>query len=228
MLSVASHSDDQVDAAFSSSRAALLMQSDGFAAQFQHLASHQDAPLGGHGGKGSDHGLERFGIGVVTIVDNRGFRDTQHLAARSFKTKVEERLTALHNRLVFFDLWWQSVDKDNARRLMTGTGTLRYHLETIRRFKSHTLSEPEEKIINIKNVTGRSAVHSLYDVVTNGFTFTLTVKGKRKTMTREELTSYLRHAQKAWRADFEHPPAEQVRRRLTFREFCGPLAKMFG
>ena len=86
--------------------------------------------------------------------------NTKDLAARSFKTKVEERLTALQNRLVFFDLWWQSVDEDNARRLMTGTGTLRYHLETIRRFQPHTLSEPEEKIVNIKNITGRSAVHS--------------------------------------------------------------------
>ena len=47
--------------------------------------------------------------------------NTKDLAARSFKTKVEERLTALQNRLVFFDLWWQSVDEDNARRLMTGT-----------------------------------------------------------------------------------------------------------
>ena len=121
--------------------------------------------------------------------------NTKHLVARSFKTKVEEKLTALHNRLVFFDLWWQSVDEGNARRLMTGTGTLRYHLATIRRFQPHTLSEPEEKIVNIKNVTGRSAVHSLYDVVTNAFTFTLTVNGKRKTMTREELTSYLRHVQ---------------------------------
>ena len=121
--------------------------------------------------------------------------NTKHLVARSFKTKVEEKLTALHNRLVFFDLWWQSVDEDNARRLMTGTGTLRYHLATIRRFQPHTLSEPEEKIVNIKNVTGRSAVHSLYDVVTNAFTFTLTANGKRKTMTREELTSYLRHVQ---------------------------------
>ncbi len=119
--------------------------------------------------------------------------NTKDLAARSFKTKVEERLTSLQNRLVFFDLWWQSVDESNARRLMAGTGTLRYHLETIRRFKPHTLSEPEEKIVNIKNITGRSAVHSLYDVVTNAFTFTLTVDGKRKTMTREELTSYLRH-----------------------------------
>jgi len=121
--------------------------------------------------------------------------NTKDLAARTFKNKVEERLTSLQNRLVFFDLWWQSVGEDNARRLMTGTGTLRYHLETIRRFKPHTLSEPEEKIVNIKNITGRSAVHSLYDVVTNAFTFTLTVNGKRKTMTREDLTSYLRHAQ---------------------------------
>jgi oligoendopeptidase F len=121
--------------------------------------------------------------------------NTKDLAARSFKTKVEERLTALQNRLVFFDLWWQSVDEDNARRLMAGTGTLRYHLETIRRFQPHTLSEPEEKIVNIKNITGRSAVQSLYDIVTNAFTFTLTVNGKRKSMTREELTSYLRHAQ---------------------------------
>lgn len=120
--------------------------------------------------------------------------NTKDLAARSFKTKVEERLTAFQNRLVFFDLWWQSVDEDNARRLMAGTGTLRYHLETIRRFKPHTLSEPEEKIVNIKNITGRSAIHSLYDVVTNAFTFSLTVDGKQKTMTREELTSYLRHA----------------------------------
>lgn len=121
--------------------------------------------------------------------------NTKDLAARSFKTKVEERLTALHNRLVFFDLWWQSVDENTAHQLMNGTGTLQYHLETIRRFQPHTLSEPEEKIVNIKNITGRSAVHSLYDVVTNSFTFTLNVNGKRKTMTREELTSHLRHAQ---------------------------------
>ena len=106
--------------------------------------------------------------------------NTTHAQARSFKSRVEERLTALNNRLLFFELWWQSVDENNASRLMTDAGDLRYHLETIRRFKPHTLSEPEEKIINIKNVTGRTAVHTLYDVVTNGLTFTVTVAGKRK------------------------------------------------
>ncbi len=118
--------------------------------------------------------------------------NTKDLQARSFKTTVEERLTALSNRLLFFDLWWQSVDADNARRLTSDTGSLRYHLDTIRRFQPHTLTEPEEKIINLKNITGRSAVHTLYDVVTNSFTFSLTVKGKKKTLTREELTVHLR------------------------------------
>ena len=125
--------------------------------------------------------------------------DTKQLEARSFKTKVEEHLTTLQNRLLFFDLWWQSVDEKNAERLMANSGDFRYHLETIRRFKPHTLSEPEEKIINIKNITGQSAVHQLYDVVTNGFTFTLRVGGNKKTMNREALTAYLRSPKAAVR-----------------------------
>ncbi len=125
--------------------------------------------------------------------------NTKDLDARTFKAKVEERLAGLQNRTLFFELWWQSVDQANADRLMAASPTLRYHLETIRRFKPHTLSEPEEKVINLKNITGRSAVNTLYDVVTNGFTFAMTVGGKKKTLSREELSSYVRHPQAAVR-----------------------------
>lgn len=118
--------------------------------------------------------------------------NTKTAEARSFKTRVEERLTALGNRLLFFDLWWQGVDGANAVRLMRDAGDLRYHLETIRRFKPHTLSEPEEKIINLKNVTGRSAVHTLYDIVTNGLTFTVPVGGRKRTVNREGLMAFVR------------------------------------
>jgi oligoendopeptidase F len=109
------------------------------------------------------------------------------------KTRVEERLTTLNNRLLFFELWWQSVDETNAARLMADAGDLRYYLETIRRFKPHTLSEPEEKIINLKNVTGRSAVHTFYDIVTNGLTFGVRIAGKKRTVNREELMAYVRN-----------------------------------
>lgn len=118
--------------------------------------------------------------------------DTKNAEARSFKAKVEERLTGLSNRLLFAELWWQGVDEQNAQRLMAQSGDFRYHLETIRRFKPHTLSEAEEKIINLKNVTGRSAVKTLYDVVTNAFTFTLRDKGKLKQLNREALMAYVR------------------------------------
>ncbi len=118
--------------------------------------------------------------------------DTKDAKARSFKSHVEEQLTALQNRLLFFDLWWQGVDEADATRLKDGTGSLRYHLDTIRRYKPHTLSEPEEKIINVKNVTGRSAVHTFYDLVTNAFTFTVKAGGRTKTVNREGLMTYVR------------------------------------
>ena len=118
--------------------------------------------------------------------------NTQNPRARALKATVEERLTALHNRLLFFDLWWQSVDEANAARLLDDSGDFRYHLESIRRFKAYTLSEPEEKVINLKTVTGRSAVNTLYDVLTNGFMFTLTINGRKKPLSREQLSAYLR------------------------------------
>ena len=118
--------------------------------------------------------------------------NTKNPNARSFKSQVEERLTAVNNRLLFLDLWWQGVDHENAARLMADADDLRYYLETIRRYTPHTLSESEEKIINVKNVTGRSAVHTLYDVVTNGLTFTMKIGGKTCTMNREELMSHVR------------------------------------
>ena len=118
--------------------------------------------------------------------------NTKDAEVRLFKMRVEERLTALNNRLLFFDLWWQSVDDANAARLMDTSGDFRYHLETIRRYKPHTLSEPEEKIVHLKNVTDRSAVHQLYDVVTNGLTFTIRERGKKKTVNLEGLMAYAR------------------------------------
>ncbi len=60
----------------------------------------------------------------------------------------------LENRTLFFSLWWKDLDDANADRLMAASGDYRYWLEEMRHFKPHTLTEPEEKIVNIKNVTG--------------------------------------------------------------------------
>ena len=119
--------------------------------------------------------------------------NTKNQSARSLEAKVREELTRLGNRTLFFDLWWQQLDTRNANRLLAHSGDFRYYLESLRRLKNHTLTEPEERIVNLKNTTGRGALDSLYDVLTNGLSFSLRIKGQTKKLNREQLSSYVRH-----------------------------------
>jgi oligoendopeptidase F len=118
--------------------------------------------------------------------------NTQDQAAQAFMARTDQFLTGLHNRMLFFEIWWKELDEDNARRLMTASGDYRYYLEQMRKFKPHTLSEAEEKIINIKNVTGANALAILYDSITNRYTFKIEVEGEEKELTRGELMVYVR------------------------------------
>jgi oligoendopeptidase F len=117
--------------------------------------------------------------------------DTADEDALAFRSKVQQFTADLRNRTLFFDLWWKSLDDEPAARLMEKSGDLRYFLESLRRFKPHTLSEPEERVINIKDVNGMSAVLTIYDMITTGFTYHLTVDGEEKELTRGQLMSYV-------------------------------------
>ncbi|MEK6604554.1 MAG: oligoendopeptidase F, partial [Nitrospirota bacterium] len=119
--------------------------------------------------------------------------NTKDQQARSFKAIVEELQAELANRMLFFDLWWQKLDDTNAGRLLARSGDYAYHLESLRRFREHALSEPEEKIVNVKSVTGRQAVVGLYEILTSGLSYQLKVKGRvHKKLTREDLMVYVR------------------------------------
>ena len=119
--------------------------------------------------------------------------NTKNQEARAFDTQVRNRLTDFSNRLVFLDLWWQSVDTANAARLSSHAERYRYHLDTLTRLRPHTLSESEERILSIKNTTGRQAIETLYGVTTNSFTFQLKIKGRTTSLSREQLMGYVRH-----------------------------------
>ncbi len=119
--------------------------------------------------------------------------DTQDQSALAFLGQVEQTMAQIQNRTLFFSLWWKGLDDEAASRLMASTGDYRYWLEEMRHFKPHTLSEPEEKIINIKDVTGVRAFHNLYDSITNRYVFKLEVEGELKELTRGELMVYARH-----------------------------------
>lgn len=118
--------------------------------------------------------------------------NTQDQAIQAFKSDVESRMSLIENRLLFFSLWWKDLDNQAAERLMAGSGDYRYWLEEMRHFKPHTLTEPEEKIINIKDVTGARAIINLYSTLTNRYVFHLEVDGEKKELTRGELMVYAR------------------------------------
>ncbi len=119
--------------------------------------------------------------------------DTQSDEATSLMTKMSKLGSEISNKILFFDLWWKTqVDEKNAKRLMENTGELREYLAHKRLFAKYSLSEPEERIINTLDVTGISALVKLYDKITNAFEYQMKIGNKNKTMTREELTNFVR------------------------------------
>jgi len=118
--------------------------------------------------------------------------DTQDQSAQSLVAKIEQFSAEISNRVLFFSIWWKSIDEKTAKKLMKGTGDYLYWLEEMRHFKPYTLTEAEEKIINIKDVTGSSALVTLYDAFTNRYSFTIHVDGEDKELTRGELMIYAR------------------------------------
>ena len=56
------------------------------------------------------------------------------------------------------------------------------------------MSEAEEKLLSIKDANGIDALVGLYEMITNRFTFSLKVDGKKKSLTRDELAGYFFNA----------------------------------
>lgn len=134
--------------------------------------------------------MTRIGSKMYSFAGLSFAADTQDQKAQALMARVMQFLAEIENRTLFFNLWWKELDDENAKRLMDASGDYRYYLEAMRNFKPHTLSEAEEKIVNLKNVTGVNALGNLYDSITNRYNFKMKVNGKEKEMTAAELFSY--------------------------------------
>jgi len=120
--------------------------------------------------------------------------NTQSDEATALLTRISQFGSVIQNKMLFFDLWWKKqVDEKNAKRLIKSSGEFSDYLRYKRLVAKYALTEPEEKIINTLDVTGVSALVKIYDKITNAFTYTVNVSGKKKTMGREELTTLVRN-----------------------------------
>jgi oligoendopeptidase F len=129
---------------------------------------------------------------LVGFSHLRFAEDTQDQEALSYLPRFQQKIAESDNRSLFFKLWWKDLDDENAVRLMEASGDYRYFLEYLRVQKPFTLTEDEEKIINLKDVNGAHALTRIYDSITNRYVYHLTIDGEVRDLTRGELTVYAR------------------------------------
>ncbi len=128
--------------------------------------------------------------------------DTQSEEAIRYEGYMQQELTRLQNRVLFFDLWWKSLSDAQAAQLLPDPEQYpdyAYALQSDRRFGPYTLNEEAEQIINTKDANGMSSLITIYTMLTNRLEFTLDVDGETKTMTREELMTHIYDSDPAMR-----------------------------
>jgi oligoendopeptidase F len=101
--------------------------------------------------------------------------DTAAPANGALLQRVQEQATVVETRLVFFELEWAELDDARVDELLSADGleTARHHLRTIRRYRPHLLTEPEEKLMSEKGVTGRDAWSRLFSELTSAIEVTV-------------------------------------------------------
>jgi oligoendopeptidase F len=82
---------------------------------------------------------------------------------------VQERSTAIDTKLLFFELEWAQLDDDQVRAMLESPrlDPYRHYLLSERRYREHLLTEPEEKIMSEKSVTGVNAWVRLFSELTS-------------------------------------------------------------
>jgi oligoendopeptidase F len=116
--------------------------------------------------------------------------------------RTRERRTEINKHLIFFDLEWVKVDDAAAKKLLEAPVLARYrhYLEQKRVWKPHYLSEPEEKVLEEKSVTGRAAFVRLFDETVSSLRFHFTLNGKAEQISLQQVLAKLYDADRGVRA----------------------------
>ena len=124
--------------------------------------------------------------------------DTREAERGALLQYVQEAGTEISTMLLFFELEWTKIPDRQAASLLgdPGLDVARHHLEVLRRFRDHLLSEPEERILAEKSLTARSAWTRLFSELIASTEVEL--DGEKKSL--EEATSRLTSHEREVRA----------------------------
>jgi len=115
--------------------------------------------------------------------------------------RTREQRTVINKHLIFFDLEWVKVADEAVRRLLAEPSLARYrhYLEQKRAWRPHYLSEPEEKILEEKAVTGRAAFVRLFDETVASLRFAFEHGGRTESLSLSQINAHLYDADRGAR-----------------------------
>jgi len=90
--------------------------------------------------------------------------DTSDPERGALMQRAQELGAAIETQLLFSELEWNLVPAERAEELLAADGLefARHHLRSLRRYRPHQLTEPEERVVTELDVTGASALRRLY------------------------------------------------------------------
>ena len=145
--------------------------------------------------------------------------DTEDPSRGALLQRVREAYTRVSQSLLFVDVEWAAVEPDRAHALIADPelAPYRHYLELKTEARRHVLSEPEEKILAEKAVTGWSAWNRFFDETLGAARFT--VRGEPLPL--QQATAKLHDADRGLRQDVHRAVTEGL------DELQRPLAYVF-
>jgi len=127
--------------------------------------------------------------------------DTAKPEYQDLTQRVEQRSTEVRNLLLFFELEWLKFDDTIASRLIADPTleAYRHYLISLRRYRPHTLTELEERVINDRDNTGRNAFGRLFSEITSSLTFAFEKQGEKADLNLSQILSLLHESDRALR-----------------------------
>lgn len=167
-------------------------------------------------------------LGEIAAVHDRAGRaytyaylawstDTEDAGRGALLQRVREAYTRIGQSLLFVDVEWAGLDPERAAQLVESPelGPYKHYLELKTEARDHVLSEPEERVLAEKAVTGWSAWNRFFDETLGAARFK--VRGDRLPL--QQATAKLHDPDRRLRRDVQEGVTEGLRglqRPLTY------------
>ncbi len=130
---------------------------------------------------------------ISQYVHLRFSEDTTSDENKKLISWLEDLQNEIESNLLFIQIAFSKMSEVQFNKLIGKLKEYRHFVESARRFRDHTLSEKEERIIVYKRSTGSDAFVRFYTQLTSKYRFRMKVDGKIRVMNTSQLRSLRMH-----------------------------------